>query len=190
LTDREAVRSLFGRRQAFAPSLIDGLKDFQELLAELGDTERSQRMEHLGALQSGYYVLPMAAFVAKESIALHCEELAQPHKLQDGQALRDVLMSYVRDAYPLDTVLPIGSACRRLPFLVVTSPESLPLGSSMIPAHGMNVLLGKIGIWQLLSYSQEGRAVFFLLKVQCRAKTTYDKTAYQGETGPQRQAHL
>jgi hypothetical protein len=142
----EAMRSLFGRRQAFAPSLIDGLKDFQELLAELADTERSQRMEHLGAPPSGYYVLPLAAFVAKESIARHCEELALPEHGQEGYALRDVLMSYVRDAYPLDTVLPIGSAYRRVPFLVVTSQDLAALRAKRfrlghaLMSHEMNLL--------------------------------------------------
>jgi len=32
-------------------------------------------------------------------------------------------------------------------------------------AHGMNGLLGTIGVWQLLSYSQEPHAVFFLIKM-------------------------
>jgi hypothetical protein len=46
--------------------------------------------------------------------------------------------------------------------------------------HGTSVLLGeKIDVWQLLSYSQDGPAVFFLPKiVQSRAYYVFEKSSF------------
>jgi hypothetical protein len=69
-------------------------------------------------------VLPIAAFAAKEAIAAHCAAVAaDPHRQAEREQLRAVLLAYVRDAYPVETVLPLGSGYTRVPFLVITSQD-------------------------------------------------------------------
>jgi hypothetical protein len=142
-----ALRSLYGRRAQFAPSLVDGLKEIETLLDALEQVERSQRMEHVGRPEGAYYVLPMAAFVAKEAIAAYCQALADdPLREEERQRLRAVLLAYVRDAYPVETALRLGGGYRRMPFLVVTSQDLAALRANRfrmghtLLSHELNLL--------------------------------------------------
>ncbi len=121
---RQALMYLLTHPREYAPSVVDGAKAFRQLLQEVEDAGRSQRLEYHGGVQRGYYVIPLAIFVAKEPIAAYCRELAEREQDEGAAALlRSALIHYVRDSYPLDTLLPIGSWYRDFPFLLITSQD-------------------------------------------------------------------
>jgi hypothetical protein len=121
---RKALMHLLTHPHEYSQSVVDGAKEFRQLLKEVEDAERSQRLEHRGGGQRGYYVVPLAMFVAKGPIATYCQELAEREEDEPAAALlRSVLIHYVRDSYPIDTLLPIGSWYREFPFLLITSQD-------------------------------------------------------------------
>jgi hypothetical protein len=120
---RKALMYLLHHPREYSQSVVDGAKEFHQLLKEVEDAERSQRLEHRGGGQRGYYVVPLATFVAKAPIALYCQELAEREEDEQAALLRSALIHYVRDSYPIDTLLPIGSWYSRFPFLLITSQD-------------------------------------------------------------------
>lgn len=121
---RQALSSVLNHPKDYSAGVYDGAREFRQLLNELRDAERSQRLEQRGNVQQGYYVVPLAMFVAKEAIASYCQALPE-NELGETAAeqLRSVLIRYVRDSYPIDTLLPIGSRYSQFPFLVITSHD-------------------------------------------------------------------
>ncbi|HEU5199857.1 MAG TPA: hypothetical protein VFU32_09480 [Ktedonobacterales bacterium] len=121
---RKALIHLINHPRDYSQSVVDGAKAFRQLLKEVEDAERSQRLEQRGGVQRGYYVVPLAMFVAKETIADYCQNLAEREQDESAAALlRSALIHYVRDSYPIDTILPIGSWYREFPFLLITSQD-------------------------------------------------------------------
>lgn len=121
---RKALMYLLNHPREYSQSVLDGAKAFRQLLQEVEDAERSQRLEHRGGMQRGYYVVPLATFVAKGTIADYCQKLAEREEDEPAAALlRNALIHYIRDSYPIDTVLPIGSWYSRFPFLLITSQD-------------------------------------------------------------------
>jgi hypothetical protein len=120
----KALWHLLNHPREYSQSVVDGAKAFRQLIKEVEDAERSQRLEHRGGIQRGYYVIPLAMFVAKVPIATYCQELAEREEDEPAAALlRSALIHYVRDSYPIDTLLPIGSWYSRFPFLLITSQD-------------------------------------------------------------------
>jgi hypothetical protein len=120
----QALAHLLKHRREYSLGVIEGATAFRQLLQEAAHAERSQRLEYRGGVQRGYYVVPLAMFVAKETIAAHCQRLAEQEQNEpEATLLRRALMHYVRDSYPIDTLLPIGSWYRDFPFLLITSQD-------------------------------------------------------------------
>ncbi|HEY7347578.1 MAG TPA: hypothetical protein VH599_04610 [Ktedonobacterales bacterium] len=120
---RKALCHVLNHPREYSQSVVDGAKAFRQLLKEVEDAERSQRLEHRGGIQRGYHVVPLAMFVAKGPIAAYCQELAEREEDEQAALLRSALIHYVRDSYPIDTLLPIGSWYSRFPFLLITSQD-------------------------------------------------------------------
>jgi hypothetical protein len=144
----QALRWVYARRRALPPTLLEGVRELEALLDALRPVERSQRLEHSGRPSSAYVVLPIAAFVAKDAIAAYCQAVAaDPARIVEREQLRAVLLAYVRDAYPVETVLPlVGSGYSRLPFLVITSQDLAALRAKrfrlghVLMSHELNLL--------------------------------------------------
>lgn len=117
---RDSIWAVMRNPQQYAPGLHDGVKELDRLVAELERVATSQRLEQRGTLQQGYYVVPLAVFVAKEAIARYCIEQTTD---ESGRILKQVLLDYVDQNYPVDTALPIGWGYKAFPFLVITSQD-------------------------------------------------------------------
>jgi hypothetical protein len=79
--------------------------------------ERTQILEHCGVIADAFCVLPLG--IIATYIARPCEE----GDSEEQVALRNALYGAVRESYPLDTALPIGSSYRASPFLTITSQD-------------------------------------------------------------------
>jgi hypothetical protein len=70
------------------------------------------------------YVVSLAIFAAKEVIANYCQALPENELGETAtEQLRSILIRNVRDSYPIDTLLPIGSRYSQSPFLAITSQD-------------------------------------------------------------------
>lgn len=115
---RHAIWTVMYHPEEYAPGLHDGVKELDRLVGELERVDTSQRLEQRSTMQHGYYVMPLAAFVAKEAIARYCQEHTGE---EGGREVKQLLREYIGGTYPLDTILPIGWAYEEFPFLVLTS---------------------------------------------------------------------
>lgn len=153
---RRALTHLLIHPREYSQSVVDGAKAFCHLLKEVEDAERSQRLEHRGGIQRGYYVVPLAMFVAKGPIATYCQELAEREEDELAAALlRSALIHYVRDSYPIDTLLPIGSWYSRFPFLLITSQDLQALRAKTFQT-GHTLMSREVNLLTLL-LSDEGQ---------------------------------
>jgi hypothetical protein len=118
-----AVRAILGQRSRYPEAIYRGVKDLDGLLDELQAVERTQNLEHRGVIADGYYVVPLAIFVARAAIATYCARLREECDGEQQAALRSALHNAMRETYPLDTVLPIGSSYQEFPFLTITSQD-------------------------------------------------------------------
>jgi hypothetical protein len=118
-----AVRAVLAQPRRYPQAIYRGVKDLDALLEELQAVQRSQNLEHRGVIANGYYVLPLATFVAKPAIAAYCARLREEGDIEQQTALRGALYGALRESYPLDTVLPIGVSFQEFPFLTITSQD-------------------------------------------------------------------
>ena len=91
-----------------------------ELLQFLNsDVEKTQYFEQLSQQFDRYYAIPLFAFVSGEEMQEYFADsgLEEPEDRQ----FRDILSAYMREMYPVDSVMPIGHKYQDFPFIVFRS---------------------------------------------------------------------
>lgn len=91
-----------------------------ELLQFLNsDVEKTQYFEQLSQQFDRYYATPLFAFVSGEEMQEYFADsgLEEPEDRQ----FRDILSAYMREMYPVDSVMPIGHKYQDFPFIVFRS---------------------------------------------------------------------
>jgi hypothetical protein len=143
----EAIRQVIGRRNHYAPAIGDGARTLDAALRVLKEATRTQRLEHRGARSGAYYVLPIAVLLTREVTAAFCQEMQREGRMDEAALLKDLLITALRDSYPLDEQpLPAGVYFRYFPFLIVTSQDLAALRRSvfdqgrLLMSREMNVL--------------------------------------------------
>lgn len=103
------------------------------------------------------YYITCSSFLVKEPIATYCQKLAEREQDEPAAALlRSALIHYVRDSYPIDTILPIGSWYRDFPFLLITSQDLQALRAKTFQT-GHTLMSREMNLLTLL-LSDEGQA--------------------------------
>ncbi len=91
-----------------------------ELLQFLNsDVEKTQYFEQLSQQFDRYYAIPLFAFVSGEEMQKYFADsgLEEPEDRQ----FREILSAYMREMYPVDSVMPIGHKYQDFPFIVFRS---------------------------------------------------------------------
>ena len=91
-----------------------------ELLQFLNsDVEKTQYFEEQSQHFDRYYAIPLFAFVSGEEMQEYFADsgLEEPEDRQ----FRDILSAYMREMYPVDSVMPIGHKYQDFPFIVFRS---------------------------------------------------------------------
>ena len=91
-----------------------------ELLQFLNsDVEKTQYFEQLSQQFDRYYAIPLFAFVSGEEMQEYFADsgLEEP----EDRRFRDILSAYMREMYPVDSVMPIGHKYKNFPFIVFRS---------------------------------------------------------------------
>jgi len=91
-----------------------------ELLQFLNsDVEKTQYFEEYSQQFDRYYAIPLFAFVSGEEIQEYFADsgLEEP----EDRRFRDILSAYMREMYPVDSVMPIGHKYQDFPFIIFRS---------------------------------------------------------------------
>jgi hypothetical protein len=91
-----------------------------ELLQFLNsDVEKTQYFEQLSQQFDRYYAIPLFAFVSGEEMQEYFADsgLEEPEDMR----FREILSAYMREMYPVDSVMPIGHKYQDFPFIVFRS---------------------------------------------------------------------
>ncbi len=91
-----------------------------ELLQFLNsDVQKTQYFEQLSQQFDRYYAIPLFAFVSGEEMQKYFADsgLEEP----EDRHFRDILSAYMREMYPVDSVMPIGHKYQDFPFIVFRS---------------------------------------------------------------------
>ncbi len=141
-----ALHTVLTHPQNYPQPICEGASDFKDLFDALRNVARSQQLRHHGMIQQGFYIVPLAIFVAKETIAAYCQEQLEQGQEEAMAKLKAALYRYVRESYPVDTLLPVGNKYSRFPFLVITSQDLEALRAKtfqkghVLMSHEMNLL--------------------------------------------------
>jgi len=91
-----------------------------ELLQFLNsDVEKTQYFEQLSQQFDRYYAIPLFAFVSGEEMQEYFADSSQEEP--EDRRFRDILSAYMREMYPVDSVMPIGHKYQDFPFIVFRS---------------------------------------------------------------------
>lgn len=130
--------------QSYPENLRSGLKDGIELLETLGNSApKTQWFEQKSQGFDQYYALPLFTFIAGEALKKYFA--SKPEEPEDA-GFRKILSSYIRQFYPVDTVLPIGQEYQDFPFIVFNSYSLEQLRTKMftdkylLTSNELNVL--------------------------------------------------
>ena len=116
-----------------------------ELLQFLnGDVEKTQYFEQQSQQFDRYYAIPLFAFVSGEEMQEYFADtrLEEP----EDRMFRDILSAYVREMYPVDSVMPIGHKYHEFPFIVFRSysleqsREKMFTDKYLLSSNELNVL--------------------------------------------------
>ncbi len=116
-----------------------------ELLQFLNsDVEKTQYFEQLSQQFDRYYAIPLFAFVSGEEMQEYFADsgLEEP----EDRRFRDILSAYVREMYPVDSVMPIGHKYHEFPFIVFRSysleqsREKMFTDKYLLSSNELNVL--------------------------------------------------
>jgi hypothetical protein len=83
------------------------------------DVEKTQYFEEYSQQFDRYYAIPLFAFVSGEEMQEYFADsgLEEPEDRQ----FRDILSAYMREMYPVDSVMPIGHKYQDFPFIIFRS---------------------------------------------------------------------
>ncbi|MEG3840397.1 helicase-related protein [Microcoleus sp. herbarium14] len=116
-----------------------------ELLQFLNsDVEKTQYFEQLSQQFDRYYAIPLFAFVSGEEMQKYFADsgLEEP----EDRRFRKILSAYMREMYPVDSVMPIGHKYQDFPFIVFRSYSLEPSRAKMftdkylLSSNELNVL--------------------------------------------------
>ncbi|OLT61154.1 helicase-related protein [Moorena bouillonii] len=130
--------------KSYPENLRSGLNDGIELLETLGNSApKTQWFEQKSQGFDQYYALPLFTFIAGEALKKYFA--SKPEEPEDA-GFRKILSSYIRQFYPVDTVLPIGQEYQDFPFIVFNSYSLEQLRTKMftdkylLTSNDLNVL--------------------------------------------------
>jgi hypothetical protein len=121
-----------------------------DLIGELIDPqEYTQRLQQKSSWSDQYYAIPLFAFLVGDIIR---DYFASEQKEPEKQSFYEILNRYIRQLYPCDQVLPIGTRYRDFPFLIFRSYSLQQMRSQcfrdryLLTSNELNILNLILGI--------------------------------------------
>ena len=115
----QEMKSIRANRE-YAPSLHTAIQDAIELIEKIASASPEKTQQLVEDSQQGdqYYALPLFTFMYRDLMKKY---FSQKKSEIQQLAFRAILTSYIKNLYPVTTVLPIGDGYREFPFIVFRS---------------------------------------------------------------------